>query len=67
MFTDGYYDQAGGTDGRKFLSRNFKELLVSINHLSMEEQRKKLESTIENWKGNTPQRDDMLVVGLKFS
>lgn len=67
MFTDGYYDQAGGKDGRKFLSRSFKELLLSNHHLSMSEQRIKLDTTIENWKGNTPQRDDMLVVGLKFA
>lgn len=67
LFTDGYYDQAGGKDGRKFLSRNFKELLVSIHHLPMKEQREKLDTAIEQWKTNYPQRDDMLVVGLRFA
>jgi serine phosphatase RsbU (regulator of sigma subunit) len=66
MFTDGYYDQAGGNDGRKFLSRNFKELLLSNHHLPMQEQRDKLDKAIGKWKGNIPQRDDMLVVGLRF-
>jgi serine phosphatase RsbU (regulator of sigma subunit) len=66
MFTDGYYDQAGGKDGRKFLSRNFKELLLANHKLSMQEQREKLNSTIEKWRGINPQRDDMLVVGLRF-
>ena len=66
MFTDGYYDQAGGNNGRKFLSKNFKELILS-NHLKpMTEQRNILDATIEDWKGITPQRDDMLVVGLRF-
>jgi serine phosphatase RsbU (regulator of sigma subunit) len=67
MFTDGYYDQAGGKDGRKFLSRNFRDFLLSNHHLSMKEQREKLDSAIEKWKGNIPQRDDMLVVGLRFA
>ncbi len=67
MFTDGYYDQAGGNDGRKFLSRNFKELILSIHQKPMTEQRNILNSTIEDWKGKTPQRDDMLVVGLRFT
>jgi serine phosphatase RsbU (regulator of sigma subunit) len=66
MFTDGYYDQAGGKEGRKFLSHNFKELLLENHKLSMQEQREKLNSTIEKWKGSRPQRDDMLVVGLRF-
>lgn len=67
LFTDGYYDQAGGKDGRKFLSRSFKELLLSNHQLPMIEQRSRLDAAIENWKGNYPQRDDMLVVGLRFA
>ena len=67
MFTDGYYDQSGGRDGRKFLSRNFKELLLSNHQKTMSDQRAILDNTIENWKGSTPQRDDMLVVGLRFA
>lgn len=67
MFTDGYYDQAGGKNCRKFLSRNFKDLLLANHHLPMNEQRNVLDKTIEKWKGNTAQRDDMLVVGLKFN
>ena len=35
MFSDGYIDQFGGEDGRKFLSKNFKNLLLKISSLNM--------------------------------
>ena len=66
LFSDGYADQFGGTDGAKFKTKNFKELLVNINGHSMEEQMHILEKTHVEWKGKYPQIDDILVIGIKL-
>ena len=66
FFTDGYTDQFGGPKGKKFSSKQLKELLFSIHRLPMNEQKNRLESTIENWKGNLEQVDDILVMGIRF-
>ncbi len=66
FFTDGCTDQFGGEKGKKYSSRRLKETLLGIHHLSMAEQKQKLENTIENWKGNSEQVDDILVMGIKF-
>ena len=66
LFTDGYADQFGGPKKKKFLYKNFAELLLSIHEKTMEEQKKILERAIEDWKGNLEQIDDILVVGLRY-
>lgn len=66
IFSDGYYDQFGGPNGMKFMSRKFKELLVKNSSLPMLEQKKILNSTIEEWRGNQDQIDDMLVIGFRY-
>lgn len=67
LFSDGYADQFGGEDGKKFTYRNFQELIVSIQHLTMAEQRKVFNQTIEEWKikSDEEQTDDILIVGFK--
>ena len=65
-FTDGYADQLGGPQGKKFKYKQLSDLLLSINHLSMIEQRTILEQTINNWKGNLEQIDDILIIGIKI-
>lgn len=67
MFSDGYVDQFGGKDGRKFMIRNFLELLHYVHELSAAEQREVLKMTFDQWKGdNFSQIDDVLVMGCKF-
>lgn len=66
VFTDGYIDQFGGPDGKKFKQRQFKELLLSIQHLEMEDQKIIIQETIENWRGHSFQVDDVLVIGVKI-
>jgi PAS domain S-box-containing protein len=66
MFTDGYSDQFGGPAGKKFLVRRLKEKLLSIQHLDMPAQETFLSETLESWKGNNEQVDDILVVGIKL-
>ena len=67
MFSDGYTDQFGGDDDSKFKTKNFKNLLISINSHSMEEQARILNKTHLEWKGTQPQIDDILVMGIKLS
>ncbi|HEY0029963.1 MAG TPA: two-component regulator propeller domain-containing protein [Bacteroidia bacterium] len=66
MFTDGFVDQFGGEKGKKFMTRRFKELLLSIQDKTMQEQRMLLDQCIEDWKRNTEQVDDILVIGIKI-
>ena len=65
-FSDGYVDQFGGETGKKFMTKAFKRLLLSLYEKPMEEQRKILDDTIEDWKGDKHEQvDDILVVGLR--
>ncbi len=70
LFTDGYSDQFGGERGKKFMSRNFKNLLAENAHKPMTEQGKILDTAIENWKyGNGAdyeQIDDITVLGIQI-
>ncbi len=66
LFTDGYSDQFGGPNGKKFKYLPFKELLQSIKTRSMGEQLTLLDNKIENWKGSLEQVDDILVIGIKI-
>ena len=66
MFSDGYPDQMGGPKGKKFMSKKFKELLLSIQDETMNKQKEILENTLENWKQNVQQIDDILVFGIRW-
>ena len=66
LFTDGFADQFGGKEEKKYMYKRFKETLISIRNNSMEDQRKILETTFEKWKGNLEQVDDVLVIGIKI-
>jgi sigma-B regulation protein RsbU (phosphoserine phosphatase) len=68
MFSDGFQDQFGGKPLKKFMQKNFKELLVKNSVLPFVEQRQVLNSTLENWiaAGNETQIDDVLVMGIKI-
>jgi len=66
IFTDGYADQFGGPKGKKFKYSQLKEILLRINHLSMQEQKKILNNEIESWKGNLEQVDDILIIGIRL-
>jgi serine phosphatase RsbU (regulator of sigma subunit) len=74
MFSDGFADQFGGPKGKKFMYKHFKELLLSIQKKSMNEQAEILDQTIEDWKSYTDnhsgkkfeQIDDISVLGIKI-
>jgi len=65
-FTDGYADQFGGPSGKKFKYKAFQELILSGANKSLEEQKLMLDNSIETWKGNLEQVDDILVVAVKI-
>ncbi len=65
IFSDGFADQFGGDKGRKFLAKNFKNLLTEIHTKPMQEQKNILENTFEQWRGDYKQLDDVLVIGLE--
>jgi serine phosphatase RsbU (regulator of sigma subunit) len=66
MFSDGYEDQFGGAKQQKFMRKNVKKLFLQIHQLPMDEQKKILEKTIEDWKGDLPQIDDILIIGFSI-
>ena len=66
LFSDGYKDQFGGDNRKKFGVQKFKELLLSIQPLNMQKQKETLASAHEDWKGDTTQIDDILVMGIKL-
>jgi len=65
IFTDGYCDQFGGGENEKFMYDRFSELLSNVSTLDATDQMKNLESEFMNWKGEEPQVDDILVIGIK--
>lgn len=65
IFSDGYADQFGGDEGKKYSSRRFRELLLSIQDQPMDTQREILEVNIQAWKGEEEQTDDILVIGFR--
>lgn len=65
IFSDGYADQFGGPRGKKFMYRQFKNLILSIQPFEMERQKKILNDEIETWRGNLEQVDDICVIGLR--
>jgi len=66
LTSDGYYSQFGGVDDKKFLKPRFKRTLESIQSLTMEQQKTKLNSILQEWSGQNEQVDDVLVVGVEL-
>jgi serine phosphatase RsbU (regulator of sigma subunit) len=65
LFTDGFADQFGGPNGKKFMYKQFGELLCSISEKNMDDQKRLLYEAFEKWRGNQNQVDDVLVIGIK--
>lgn len=66
LLTDGYADQFGGDNGKKFKFKNFKELVLSVSNLPMNEQKHILDETFEAWRGSLEQIDDVCVIAVKI-
>ena len=66
IFSDGFHDQFGGPQGRKFMTKNFRDLLYELYQMPMEEQKNILELVINEWMGDNEQTDDILVIGFQL-
>jgi len=67
IFSDGYADQFGGPRGKKFMQSQLRNLLLDIHQKPMPEQKRILDQTIEHWRGNEDQVDDILVMGFRIN
>ncbi len=66
LMTDGYCDQKGGPEKKKFMLRKLKVLLQEISSFPCDIQQQKISEAYEAWKGNNPQRDDILFLGFRM-
>ena len=63
--SDGIIDQFGGPDSKKFLTRNFKELLLDVHTDEVRKQKQRIEDRLDRWMGDNDQVDDILVIGIR--
>ena len=66
LFSDGYADQFGGDEGKKFKYKPFRDMLLEISSLPLSEQKSIVEERFDSWKGDTEQIDDVLLIGVRF-
>jgi len=67
LASDGFQDQFGGPNGRKFMVKAFRHLLFDVHHQPMPHQHEILERTLQEWKKDEEQVDDILVIGVKLN
>ena len=65
LFSDGFADQFGGPDGKKYKYRQFKESLLTACKLPVDQQKDFLQRAHLDWSGNFEQTDDVLVIGIQ--
>jgi serine phosphatase RsbU (regulator of sigma subunit) len=66
MFSDGYADQFGGPDLKKFKYSALKNLLIEIHKFPLKKQKQMLEKRFIEWKGDSDQIDDVLIIGFRI-
>ena len=66
LFSDGFPDQFGGANDKKFKHKPFKRLLFKNAHLAMSQQQEIINTTFKSWKGESEQVDDVVVMGIKI-
>ncbi|AFM03325.1 serine phosphatase RsbU, regulator of sigma subunit [Bernardetia litoralis DSM 6794] len=67
IYSDGFQDQFGGEEGRKFNIDKFRDALLNISTYPFSQQQEVLETIFENWRGNNKQIDDVLVIGFELT
>jgi serine phosphatase RsbU (regulator of sigma subunit) len=66
LFSDGYQDQFGGKNDKKFKISNLRKLFLSIHQKPMDEQKNILDDNLLSWMGKSEQIDDVLIMGVEF-
>lgn len=64
-FTDGFGDQFGGPEGKKYKHKNLRDLLLEVSPLTINKQKEIIANRFEDWKGDLEQVDDVLVIGVR--
>jgi len=67
LYSDGYQDQFGGQTRKKFSSARFEKLLADCQTLDMPDQELRIEKEFLEWKGESRQIDDILVIGIRLN
>ena len=67
LFSDGFPDQKGGADKKKVFYQPFRDLLLSVSMLPVQEQKIRLDQFITNWISDGEQMDDILVMGIRYA
>ncbi len=67
LFSDGYLDQFGGEENRKFTKKRFKEMLLAHQDKPLTEQQEILADTLSDWQKGHAQVDDITVLGIKWT
>jgi serine phosphatase RsbU (regulator of sigma subunit)/outer membrane protein assembly factor BamB len=67
MFSDGFLDQFGGPRGKKFMSKNFKKLILELQSIPLKDQGAAMDKVLTGWMGEISQIDDILVMGLRLN
>jgi serine phosphatase RsbU (regulator of sigma subunit) len=67
MFSDGFLDQFGGPRGKKFMSKNFKKLILELQSVALKDQGAAMDKVLTGWMGEISQIDDILVMGLRLN
>lgn len=65
LFSDGYADQFGGPENKKFMYRRLRHILLTISKYPLADQQRILDETIESWMGGHDQIDDMMILGVR--
>jgi serine phosphatase RsbU (regulator of sigma subunit)/tetratricopeptide (TPR) repeat protein len=65
LLSDGFQDQFGGSQGKKFMVKNLRDLLAANANRPMVEQQNLLEASLDEWMGGHEQVDDITILGVK--
>lgn len=65
LFSDGYADQFGGKESKKFMYRRLRYLLLNIHGFDVKDQKSILDENLKAWMGANSQVDDMMIIGFK--
>jgi serine phosphatase RsbU (regulator of sigma subunit) len=66
LFSDGYYDQIGGKEGKKLNKKKFKDVLKRVTEIGLKYGKLTCDAYISEWKMFEPQTDDMMVIGIRL-
>jgi serine phosphatase RsbU (regulator of sigma subunit) len=66
MYSDGFFDQFGGIDSKKFNKGQFREMLRESSKIGLNNAHDFCNNILEQWMGSNTQTDDILVLGVKL-